>query len=97
MVNNIEVNKVADMVADMEVDMVVDELTNILVGEVTNMEVDMVADMEVHKVAVMEVNEVADNLARRRRVPNLERRRKKGSQFGKRVGQGGWLIGPKLF
>ena len=70
MVNNIEVNKVADMVADMEVNKVAD----------------MVANMELHKVAVMEVNEVADNLARRRRVPNLERRRKKGTQFGKRVG-----------
>ena len=85
MVNNMEVDKVADMV--------VDELTNILVGEVTNMEVDMVADM----VVDMEVNEVADNLARRRRVPNLERGRKKVTQFGNRVGQGGWLIGPKLF
>ena len=37
MVNNMEVNKVADMV--------VDEMTNILVGEVANMEVDKVADV----------------------------------------------------
>ena len=45
-------------------------MADIEVDIVTNMEVDMVADM----VVDMEVNEVADNLARRRRVPNLERR-----------------------
>ena len=48
MVNNMEANKVPDIVADMEVDKVadmVDEITNILVGEVANMEVDKVADV----------------------------------------------------
>ena len=29
-------------------------------------------------------------------VTNLARRRN-GTQFGERVGHGGWLIGPKLF
>ena len=47
MVNNMEVNKVADMV--------VDEMTNILVGEVANMEVDKVtnvsASLRLHKAS----------------------------------------------
>ena len=85
----------------------------------TDMEVYMVANMEVNKVADKVDNMVADivakkgtNLARRRRVPNLarrkkgtqfgergmqKRRRRKGTQFGERVGHGDWLIGPKLF
>ena len=58
----------------------------------------MVAEGEVDKVANKVDNMVADivakkgtNLARRRRVPNLARRRKKGTQFGERVGHGGWI------
>ena len=55
----------------------------------------MAADIEVHMVAHMEVDKVADMA--KLRVPNLARRRRKGTQFGERVGHGGWLIGPKLF
>ena len=45
---------------------------------------ELVADMEVHMMADMEVDKVADMAA-------------EGTQFGERVGHGGWLIGPKLF
>ena len=54
---------------------------------VADMVADMAVDMEVHMVT---------NLTRRRRVPNLARRINV-TQFGERVGHGGWLIGPKLF
>ena len=47
------------------------------------MELDQVADTEVGMVADMEVDMVADINV------NI--------QFGERVGQRGWLIGPKLF
>ena len=57
---------------------------------------DMAADMEVHKVADMVADMFADIVAKKG-VPNLARRRKKGTQFGERVGHGGWLIGLKLF
>ena len=81
----------------------------------TDMEVDKVANKVDNMVADMFADIVAKkgtNLARRRRVPNLarrkkgtqfggrgmqKRRRRKGTQFGERVGHGGWLIGPKLF
>ena len=52
-------------------------------GVVADMELDQVADTEVGMVADMEVDMVADINV------NI--------QFGERVGQGGWLLGPKLF
>ena len=51
-----EVDKVADMVADMEVDIMTDMVANM----VADMEVDIVADMEVDMVADMEVDIMAD-------------------------------------
>ena len=74
----------------------------------TDTEVHMVAEGEVDKVDNMVADIVAKkgtNLARRRRVPNLtrrkkgtqfggrgmqKRRRRKGTQFGERVGHWGW-------
>ena len=53
------------------------------------MEVDKVADIEVDTVADMEVDMVADI--------NINININMEIQFGKRVGHGGWLIGPKLF
>ena len=50
----------------------------------------MAADIEVHMVAHMEVDKVADMA--KLRVPNLARRRRKGTQFGERIGQMGWLV-----
>ena len=49
MVNALEVNRVADMVADMEVDKVAD----MMVDEVADTGADMVDDMKVYKVADM--------------------------------------------
>ena len=64
---------------------------------------DMVVDMEVHMLADMEVDKEADWAADK----NKKKKRQTWSwtstsinmevQFGKRVGQGGWLIGSKLF
>ena len=45
MVNALEVNKVADMVADMEVDKVVDMVADMKVDKVADMVADMVANM----------------------------------------------------
>ena len=71
----------------------------------------MATDTELHMFADI-LAKKGTNLARRRRVPNLARRKKgtqfgergmqkrkrrKGTQFGERVGHGDWLIGPKLF
>ena len=55
-----EVDKVADMVADMEVDMVDDMVADIEANMVADTEVDKVADMEADKVADMKVDMVAD-------------------------------------
>ena len=59
---------------------------------------DMYMDMEVHMVANMEVKKVADMVADMyadivaKKVPNLARRRRKGTQFGERIGHMGWLV-----
>ena len=71
------------MMADMEVDKVADLVA------------DMAADKKEMRVPNLAGRRKSPNLERRRRLPNLARRRKKGTQF-ERVGQGGWLIGPKL-
>ena len=55
-------------------------MTDKVAGMVANMEVDKVADM----VAANKRNNIDINF-------NME------IQFGERVGQGGWSIGPKLF
>ena len=70
------------MVADMVVDKKEEE-------KVSNMELDMVADMEVDKVTDKVANMVLDMVADIN--INME------IQCGERVGQGGYLIGPKLF
>ena len=51
---------------------------------------DLAADMEVDKVADM----FADIVAKK---GTYFGKKKKGTQFGERVGHRGWLIGPKFF
>ena len=54
----------------------------------------MVADVEMDKVADM----FADIVAEKGRYSITQfGKKKKGTQFGERVGHGGWLIRPKLF
>ena len=51
-------------------------------------------------VANMEVDKVADIVAKKDTQLDergMQKRRRKGTQFGERVGHGGWLIGPTLF
>ena len=84
---------VLDMVANMEVNMVAD------------MEVDMVADMEVDKVVDKVTDMVADMATDKKEEKwGMQKKKKNGHaisrqkiQFGERVGNRGWLIGPKLF
>ena len=66
----------------------------------------MAADMEVHMVANMRGDKVADEKKEEQRGQKKgiqfgergiqKRKRRKDTQFGERVGHGGWLIGPKL-
>ena len=55
----------------------------------------MVADMAANMAADMEVDEVANK--KEEKKGHAKKRRRKGTQFGERVGHGGWLIGPKPF
>ena len=90
MVNVLEVNKVADMVADMEVDKVADMELDKVVDKVA----DMVAEMEVDKVADMVADmEVDTILTNFHHYDNIRLERPKGVKDKVKHARSGLKVG----
>ena len=86
MVDDMDVDKVADKVVDMVADMAADNKNN---------NGDQHGGGQGGRQGGRHGGQHGGR-QKKLRVPNLARRRKKGTHFGERVGHGGWLIGPKI-